>query len=257
MKLKPVPDQSITLKSPREIEIMSEAGCIVAAIVQELKRQAQPGMTTGDLDRLAGDLMKRYGATSTAKGYFGFPGYICVSVNEQVVHGIPGTRKLRQGDLVKVDVAARYRGYVADTAASFSIGPPSRQAERLMRVTEEALQRGIEQARAGNRIGDVSHAIQRHVEAQGLAIVREFVGHGVGREMHEAPQVPHFGPPGKGRLLVSGMCLAIEPQVNLGQPGVRILEDGWTAVTLDGSLSAHFEHTVAITTQGPRVLTLP
>jgi len=257
VKLKPTPDQTITLKSPREIEIMREAGRIVAGIVLELKRAARPGMTTAELDRIAADLMKRHDAVSTAKGYFGFPGYICVSVNNQVVHGIPGPLKLRQGDLVKVDVAASYRGYVGDTAASFTVGPPSPQAERLMRVTEEALFRGIEQARPGNRIGDISHAIQKHVEANKLSVVRDFVGHGVGRSMHEAPQVPHFGPPGKGRLLVPGMVIAIEPQVNLGQPGVRILEDGWTAVTLDGSLSAHFEHTVAVTEDGPQILTLP
>jgi methionyl aminopeptidase len=257
VKLKAAPDQTITLKSPREIEIMREAGRVVAGIVAELKRQTEPGMTTADVDRIAADLMKRVGATSTALGYYGFPGYICVSVNEQVVHGIPGPRKLKLGDLVKVDVAARYRGYVGDTTASYSLGPPSPSVERLMRVAEAALWKGIEQARPGNRMGDISNAIQRHVEGNGLSVVREFVGHGVGREMHEAPQVPHFGPPGQGRRLVPGMCLAIEPQVNLGQPGVRVLEDGWTAVTLDGSLSAHFEHTVVITPAGPRVLTLP
>jgi methionyl aminopeptidase len=200
--------------------------------------------------------MRRHGGTSTAYGYFGFPGYICVSLNDEVVHGIPGPKRLRQGDIVKVDVAASYNGYVGDTTISFSLGQPSRDAERLMRVTEEALHKGIEQAWPGNRIGDISHAIQRHVEANGFSVVKEFVGHGVGRSMHEAPQVPHFGPPGKGRLLVPGMCLAIEPQVNFGQPAVRMLDDGWTAVTLDGSLSAHFEHTVAITHEGPRILTL-
>jgi methionyl aminopeptidase len=253
----PNADQTISLKSTREIAMMRESGKVVAGIIDHLRRETRPGMTTADLDRMAARLMKSHGATSTALGYFGFPGHICVSVNDQVVHGIPGPLELREGDVVKVDVAAKYNGYVADTAASFSVGPASAAASRLMRVTEEALMRGIAQAKAGNRIGDISHAIQRHVESNGMSVVREFVGHGVGRSMHEAPQVPHVGPPGKGRLLVPGMCLAIEPQVNLGKPGVRMLEDRWTAVTEDGSLSAHFEHTVAITTNGPLVLTLP
>jgi methionyl aminopeptidase len=256
VKLKTAPDQTITLKSPREITIMRDSGRLVAEIVQHLKDVTRPGMSTADVDKIAAEHMRRHGATSTAYGYYGYPGYICVSVNDEVVHGIPGPKKIRHGDLVKVDVAASYKGYVGDTTISFSVGPAGPDAARLMRVTEDALLKGIEQAWPGNRIGDISHAIQRHVEASGLSIVREFVGHGVGRSMHEAPQVPHFGPPGKGRLLVPGMVLAIEPQVNLGLPGVRVLEDGWTSVTLDGSLSAHFEHTVAITDEGPRILTL-
>src|SRR5919198_186588 len=225
MALKPVADNTIHLKSPHEIEIMREAGRIVARTVEELKRAAQPGVTTRDLDRVAAETFRKFGAKSTSLGYFEFPGHICVSVNDQVVHGIPGSRRLREGDLVKVDVAAMYRG--------------------------------IEQARPGQRLSNISHAIQTHVEANRLEVVREFVGHGVGRSMHEPPQVPHFGPPGHGPLLKPGMCLAIEPQVNLGGRGVRILEDGWTAVTLDGRWSAHFEHTVAITPKGPVILTLP
>ena len=257
MALKPVADNTIHLKSPHEIEIMREAGRIVARTVEELKRAAQPGVTTRDLDRVAAETFRKFGAKSTSLGYFEFPGHICVSVNEQVVHGIPGSRRLREGDLVKVDVAAMYRGYVGDTAASFGVGRLRPEVERLVEVTERAMYRGIEQARAGQRLSNISHAIQTHVEAKGLEVVREFVGHGVGRSMHEPPQVPHFGPPGHGPLLKPGMCLAIEPQVNLGGRGVRILEDGWTAVTLDGRWSAHFEHTVAITPKGPVILTLP
>ena len=257
MALKPVADNTIHLKSPREVEIMREAGRVVALTVQELKRTAEPGMTTKDLDRIAARVFQKHGARSTALGYFGFPGHICVSVNEQVVHGIPGGRRLKEGDLVKVDVAASYRGYVGDTTISFGVGKLRPEVERLVEVTEAALHKGIEQAVAGHRLSDISHAIQQHVEANGLEVVREFVGHGVGRSMHEPPQVPHFGSPGRGPTLKPGMCLAIEPQVNMGGRGVKILEDGWTAVTLDGSWSAHFEHTVAITPKGPVILTLP
>lgn len=257
MALKPITDNTIHLRSPRELEIMREAGRIVALTVLELKRAAAPGMTTADLDRVAGRMFARYGATSTALGYFGYPGQICVSVNEEVVHGIPGPRRLKEGDLVKVDVAASYRGYVGDTTISFGIGKLRPEVERLVAVAEAALHKGIEQAIAGQRLGDVSHAIQRHVEANGFEVVREFVGHGVGRSMHEPPQVPHWGPPGRGPLLKPGMCMAIEPQVNMGSREVRMLEDGWTAVTLDGAWSAHFEHTVAVTPNGPLILTLP
>jgi methionyl aminopeptidase len=257
MALKPVADNTIHLKSPHEVEIMREAGRIVALTVEELKRAAQPGATTKDLDRVAGHTFEKYGAKSTALGYYDFPGQICVSVNDQVVHGIPGPRRLREGDLVKVDVAAMHRGYVGDTAASFGVGKLRPEIERLVEVTRAAMYKGIEQAVAWQRLSNISHAIQEHVESNGLQVVREFVGHGVGRSMHEPPQVPHFGEPGRGPLLKPGMCLAIEPQVNLGGRGVRILEDGWTAVTLDGQWSAHFEHTVAITPNGPVILTLP
>src|SRR5918911_3361007 len=233
MALKPVADNTIHLKSPHEIEIMREAGCIVARTVEEIKRASQPGVTTGDLDRVAAETFKKHGATSTALGYHGFPGHICVSVNEQVVHGIPGPRRLREGDLVKVDVAAMHRGYVGDTTISFGVGKLRPEIQRLVEVTEQTLHKGIEQAQPGGRLTDISHAIQRHVEANGFEVVREFVGHGVGREMHEPPQVPHFGPPGHGVRLKPGMCLAIEPQGNLGGRGVKMLSDGWTAVTLD------------------------
>jgi methionyl aminopeptidase len=257
MALKPVADNRIHLKSPYELEIMREAGKIVAATVQELKRAAAPGMTTKDLDRIAVQTFKRYGARTAIPPEYRYPGNICVSVNDEVVHGIPGPRRLREGDLVKVDVAALYRGYVADTTISFGIGKLRPEIERLMDVAEAAMYKGIEQAVAGQRLGRISSAIQRHVEVNGLQVVREFVGHGVGRSMHEPPQVPHWGPPDAPPTLKPGMCLAIEPQVNLGGREVKILEDGWTAVTLDGKWSAHFEHTVAVTSNGPVILTLP
>ena len=257
MSLKPVTDNTIHLRSPHELEIMREAGRIVAATVEELRRAAQPGMTTLELDVVAMRTFKRYGAITAIPPAYEFPGQICVSVNEQVVHGIPGSLRLNEGDLVKVDVAAMFKGYVADTAVSFGIGRLRPEVERLVEVTEAAMYQGIEQARSGQRLSNISNAIQRHVEASGLEVVREFVGHGVGRSMHEPPQVPHFGPPGHGPLLKTGMCLAIEPQVNLGAREIKILEDGWTAITLDGSWSAHFEHTVAISPEGPIILTLP
>lgn len=259
MQLKPTADNTIILKSPREIAIMRQAGKMVAAVARALEQRAEPGMTTRDLDAIAAEMFKAAGAESTALGYFGYPGHICVSVNDEVVHGIPGPRKLKRGDLVKTDIAARLNGYAADTTHCFAIGglqtlPP--RARELVEVTREALRRGIQQAVPGNRLSDIGAAIEAHVNEHGMSVVRDFVGHGVGRQMHEAPQVHHHGPPGRGPVLRPGMCLAIEPQVNLGSPSVRMLEDGWTAVTLDGSLSAHVEHTVAITPDGPQVLTV-
>jgi len=259
VNLKPTADNTIVLKSLREIAIMREAGVVVSGVIRALREQAEAGMSTRDLDQIAARMFREVGAESTALGYFGYPGHICVSVNDEVVHGIPGARKLKRGDLVKCDVAARYRGYVADSTGCFAIGgldtlPP--RARELVEVTEAALFRGIQKARAGNRLSDIGAAIEEHVNRHGLSVVRDFVGHGVGRQMHEAPQVHHHGPAGKGPVLREGMCLAIEPQVNIGSPAVRMLEDGWTAVTVDGSLSAHFEHTVAITANGPEVLTL-
>jgi methionyl aminopeptidase len=259
MHLKPTADNTIVLKSPREIAIMREAGKVVAETIQALESQAEAGMTTRDLDQIAARMFKQVGAESTALGYFGYPGHICVSVNDEVVHGIPGPRKLKRGDLVKVDVAARYHGYVGDSTHCFAIGGSdtlSQRARELVKVTEEALFCGIGQARPGNRLSDIGAAIEEHVQKHGMSVVRDFVGHGVGRNMHEAPQVQHHGPGGRGPVLRPGMVLAIEPQVNLGSPAVRMLEDGWTAVTVDGNLSAHFEHTVAITADGPEVLTL-
>ena len=259
MHLKPTADNTIVLKSPRELLIMREAGKVVAETIQALETQAEAGMTTRDLDQIAARMFKQVGAESTALGYFGYPGHICVSVNDEVVHGIPGPRKLKRGDLVKVDVAARYHGYVGDSTHCFAIGgldTLSQRARELVQVTEDALFCGIGQARPGNRLSDIGAAIEEHVQKHGMSVVRDFVGHGVGRNMHEAPQVQHHGPAGRGPVLRPGMVLAIEPQVNLGSPAVRMLEDGWTAVTVDGNLSAHFEHTVAITADGPEVLTL-
>jgi methionyl aminopeptidase len=255
MHLKPTADNTIVLKSPREIAIMREAGKLVAATIRALEENAVPGVTTHDLDQVAATIFKEAGAESTALGYFGYPGHI----NDEVVHGIPGPRKLKRGDLVKVDVAARYNGYVADSTHCFAIGGPetlSPQVRELVQVTREALFHGIEQARPGNRLSDIGAAIEGHVRKYGLSVVRDFVGHGVGRNMHEAPQVQHHGPGGRGPVLRAGMVLAIEPQVNLGAPDVKMLQDGWTAVTVDGSWSCHFEHTVAITPDGPDILTL-
>lgn len=258
MKLKPISDQTITLKSPTELKIMRQAGLVVARTVREVIAAMRPGMTTKELDQIAAKSFKRQGAKSTALGYHGFTGHICVSVNEQVVHGIPGPLRIKHGDLVKLDVAARYRGYVGDTTLTAVVGgEPTPEQARLMAVAQGALMAGIEQARPGNRLSDIGHAIQTYVESHGLQVVREFVGHGVGRSMHEPPQVSHWGPPGRGPLLRPGMVLAIEPQVNLGGRAVMMLPDGWTAVTVDGSLSAHYEHTVAVTEDGPWVLTAP
>jgi methionyl aminopeptidase len=259
MHLRPTADNTIVLKSPREIAIMREAGQVVAETIRALEVQAQAGMSTRELDEIAARMFKQAGAESTALGYFGYPGHICVSVNDEVVHGIPGPRKLKRGDLVKVDVAARFRGYVGDSTHCFAIGGLQTlgpRARELVQVAHDALFEGIQQARAGNRLSDIGAAIEAHVNEHGMSVVRDFVGHGVGRNMHEAPQVQHHGPPGRGPVLRPGMCLAIEPQVNLGSAEVRMLDDGWTAVTVDGSLSAHFEHTVAITDNGPLILTL-
>ncbi len=223
--------------------------------LKELKEAVRPGVTTKELDDLAGRIFHEHGAVSGSLNYHGYPGNICVSVNEEVVHGIGGPRKLREGDIVKLDVAASYKGYFADSTMTYPVGQVGPEAAKLLRVTEEALHRGIEQARAGNHLSDISHAIEQHVEGNGFSVVHAFVGHGVGRSMHEPPQVPHFGPPGHGPILRPGMVFAIEPQVNAGTREIRILEDNWTAVTRDGKLSAHFEHTVAVTPNGPDIIT--
>lgn len=248
-------DEQIVLRSPREIERMREAGKIVALTLQELKKAIRPGVTTKELDDLAGRMFKQHGAVSGSLNYHGYPGQICVSLNEEVVHGIGGPKKLREGDVVKLDVAASLNGYFADSTMTYPVGEVSPEAAKLLKVTEEALWKGIDQARPGNRLTDISHAIEQHVERNGLSVVHAFVGHGVGRNMHEAPQVPHFGPAGRGPLLRPGMVLAIEPQVNIGTREILVLDDHWTAVTRDGKWSAHFEHTVAITPDGPDVIT--
>ena len=247
----------ITLKTPQEIEKMRKAGRVVATTLEALRAAAQVGMTTGDLDELARQKIAEAGAIPSFKGYHGFPGHICASVNEEVVHGIPGNRVLKEGDILSVDLGAIVEGYHGDSAITFPIGSISSEIQLLLQVTEESLYKGIQAAIVGNRLGDVSSAIQTHVDSYQFGIVREFVGHGIGSQMHEDPKIPNYGPPHQGPLLKAGMTLAIEPMVNLGTPGVRILDDQWTVVTRDGKPSAHFEHTILITENGPEILTRP
>jgi methionyl aminopeptidase len=246
----------IILKTPDEIEIMARASKLVAETLQALKREVKPGVTTDALDRLAEDFIRSRGGTPAFKGYRNYPKTLCASVNEQVVHGIPSKRALKEGDIIGLDLGAIVEGFYGDSALTLAVGRIDPRAEQLMTVTEEALYKGIEQAVVGNRLSDISSAIQRHVEAAGFSIVTDFVGHGIGRRLHEEPQVPNYGQPGQGPRLQTGMVLAIEPMVNMGGAAVQVLEDQWTAVTRDGSLSAHFEHTIAIQPSGPpRILT--
>ncbi|HWR38571.1 MAG TPA: type I methionyl aminopeptidase [Patescibacteria group bacterium] len=245
----------IILKSQREINYLRDAGQIVAGALAEVKKAVKPDITTMEIDRIAEQYIKRKGAIPAFKGYGGFPGNVCTSVNEQVVHGIPGPRKLKNGDNISIDIGALINGYVGDAAITVPVGEVDAEVQRLLDVTEESLYRGIEQARVGNRLGDISHSIQAYAEGQGYGVVRDYVGHGIGRNMHEDPQVPNFGLPGRGPRLKSGMTLAIEPMVNLGTFEVKTLDDDWTVVTADGKRSAHFEHTVAITPDGPEILT--
>ena len=245
----------IFLKSPWEIEKMRRSNAIVAEVLARLREAIKPGITTLELDRLAEHLCRRKGAKPAFKGYRGYPFSLCVSVNEEVVHGFPSKKRvLKEGDIVSLDFGVLYDGYYGDAAITVPVGEISERAKRLLRVTEEALYKGIEQAVIGKRLGDISSAIQRYVEAHGYSVVRQFVGHGIGRALHEDPQVPNFGKPGRGIKLKEGMVLAIEPMVNEGTYEVEILADGWTAVTKDRKLSAHFEHTVAITKNGPEIL---
>jgi methionyl aminopeptidase len=246
----------IIYKSPAEIDLMREAGAILAETLGRLQAMARPGVTLLDLDREAGRFIRDRGCIPGFVGYQGYQNSICTSVNDQVVHGIPTNRKLREGDLLSLDAGLIHRGFWADAGLTVAIGKVSAAAQRLLEVTRESLAIGIGQAQAGNRIGDISAAIQQHVEQAGFSVVRQFVGHGIGRDMHEDPQVPNFGIAGRGPLLKPGMVLAIEPMVNAGSPDVALLGDGWTVVTTDHSLSAYFEHSVAITTDGPQVLTV-
>ncbi len=246
----------IILKTPEEIEIMAQASKLVAETLEALKKEIRPGITTEQLDRFAEEFIIARGGRPAFKGYRNYPKTLCTSVNEQVVHGIPSKRPLKEGDIVGIDLGVIVDGFYGDAAITVAVGAVSPEAARLMKVTEEALYLGIEQAVVGNRLSDISHAIQRHVEAAGYSVVTDFVGHGIGRQLHEEPQVPNCGKPGQGPRLQSGMVLAIEPMVNMGGSAVRILDDQWTAVTKDGSLSAHFEHTIAIQPSGPaRILT--
>lgn len=246
----------IHLKSSREIALMKKAGGITASILKEVCDAVGPGVSTRSLDELAFDLCKKHNVKPAFKGYQGYPASICISINEQVVHGIPGPRKLAEGDIVGLDFGVISDGYYGDTAITVPVGKISSEVQNLLDVTKRSLHAGIEQAKVGNRLFDISNAVQTCVEAAGFSVVREFVGHGIGRSLHEEPQVPNFGPKGKGLALKAGMVIAIEPMVNMGGAAVKVLEDGWTAVTLDGKWSAHFEHTIAITDSGPEILTV-
>lgn len=241
----------IILKTPAEIEIMAEASRVVAEVLEIIRKEVRPGVSTDDLDRLAEKEIRGRGATPAFKGYRNYPKTLCASVNEQVVHGIPSGRKLKDGDIIGLDLGAIVGGFYGDSAVTVAVGRVPEKIATLVQVTEESLYLGIEQAVVGNRLTDISHAVQRHIESAGYSVVTEFVGHGIGRHLHEEPQVPNYGKPGQGPRLQSGMVLAIEPMVNVGGSAVRVLEDRWTAVTADGSLSAHFEHTIAIQPSGP------
>jgi methionyl aminopeptidase len=246
----------IVLKSPEEIQRMRLAGRVVARTIERLAEAVRPGMTTADLDAIGERSIRGEGAIPSFLGYRGFPASICTSVNDEVVHGIPGKRALREGDIIKLDVGAIWEGYHGDAAVSLFVGPPpSDTAEKLLRVTEESLQAGISQLRLGERLSDVGHAVQQMAEGAGFGVVREYVGHGVGRALHEDPQIPNYGDPGRGPVIKPGLVVAIEPMVNVGDWRTNVLEDGWTVVTADGGLSAHFEHTIAMTPDGAEVLT--
>lgn len=252
-------DRQITLKSPQELEIMRKAGQINAEVLAAAFDVLRPGVTTADVNAAAEDVLKKYGVYSPFKNYPGpypYPASTCVSVNHELVHGIPGKRKLKEGDIVSVDCGTVYEGFVADSAFSAGVGEISATAQKLLEVTERALYIGIEKMRPNSRVGDISAAIQRYVESNGFHVTRIYTGHGVGRRMHEGPQVPNYGVPGRGILLREGMTIALEPMVLVGTEETRVLQDDWTVSSLDGSLTAHFEHSVAVTADGPRILTL-
>ena len=245
----------IIIKSQKEIEIMREAGKIVAETHEILKSAIIPGISTLELDKIAEENIRKYNAIPSFKGYGGFPGTICASVNEEVVHGIPGNRVLKEGDIVSLDVGAYYKGYHSDSAKTHGVGIISEEDRKLIEVAKQSFYEGIKFAKLGYRLSDISHAIQAHVEKHGFSVVRDLVGHGVGTELHEDPQVPNYGPPGKGPRLKEGMVIAIEPMINAGHYHVKTLLDGWTIVTIDGKNSAHYEHTIAITEDEPLILT--
>jgi methionyl aminopeptidase len=245
----------IVKKSAAEVEKMAAAGAVLAATLDLMERSVRAGVRTEELDRIAERFIRAQGGIPSFKGYRGFPGAICASPNGLIVHGIPGPYRISRGDIISVDVGVTLDGWVADAARTFAVGEVSRVAQNLLAATEAALHAGVEQARAGNRVGDISHAVQRAAEGAGLSVIRQLVGHGVGREMHEEPQVPNLGPPGKGPLLEAGMVLAIEPMTSAGRPEVRAGSDGWAVFTQDGSLAAHFEFTVAVTDGDPLILT--
>ncbi|MEO6836110.1 MAG: type I methionyl aminopeptidase [Candidatus Tumulicola sp.] len=246
----------VALKSAREIEVMRRSGKITSKVLTDLLKAVRPGMTTGDLDAMAEKGIRDLGGVPTFKGYHGFAGSICASINDEVVHGIPGSRMLREGDLLSIDIGTTLDGYVSDSAATVAVGSISTAAQRLLDVTQECLMLGIAQMQRGNHVGDIGAAVQDHAENSGFGVVRELVGHGVGREMHEEPQVPNYGRAGTGMELRPGLVLAIEPMITQASHKVNVLKDGWTVVTADGKLAAHFEHTIAVTDEGPKILTL-
>lgn len=247
----------IVLKTAREIAIMSEACRISAGALKLAGAAVEPGVSTEEIDRIAEAYIRSQGAVPNFKGYNGFPATACISINNEVIHGIPSKKRIiKAGDIVSIDLGAKFEGYHGDNAATFGAGDISKEAQHLLKVTEESLYEGIKKALAGNRIGDIACAVQTHVEGNGYSVVRDYVGHGVGTNLHEAPEVPNFGREGRGVRLVPGMTLAIEPMVNAGGYEVKVMPDGWTVLTKDGSLSAHFEHTVAITADGPKILTV-
>jgi len=241
----------IVLKTPEEVGVMAKASRVVAEVLEILREEVKAGISTDELDKLADETIRSRGALPAFKGYRNYPKTLCASINEQVVHGIPSARRLKDGDIIGLDLGAIVGGFYGDSAITVPVGSIDPDARRLIEVTKRALMLGIEQAVVGNRLSDISHAVQSHVEDAGFSVVMDFVGHGIGRQLHEEPQVPNYGKPGQGPRLQAGMVLAIEPMVNAGKNAVRILEDRWTAVTLDGSLSAHFEHTIAIQARGP------
>jgi methionyl aminopeptidase len=253
-------DRNIIIKSQNELALMRQAGRVNALALARVRELIRPGITTADLDAAAEEIIRKHGGKPIFKGYPGpypFPATLCVSINEELVHGIPGKRKLKEGDIVSVDCGTLLEGFVGDSAFSAGVGEISPQAQHLLEVTERSLYIGIEKMRAGNRTGDVSAAIQQYVEGQGFHLTREYTGHGVGRNMHEGPQVPNYGTPGRGVVLRSGMTVALEPMVLIGTPRTRVLTDQWTVVSNDGSLTAHYEHSVAVTDGEPLILTLP
>lgn len=246
----------IIIKSLREIELLRKSNIIVAEVFRKLKGMITPGVTTQELDQVAEDLIRSRGGVPAFKGYRGFPATLCTSINEEVVHGIPSQRKLREGDIISIDVGVNFRGYFGDAAMTFPVGEVDEEARRLLEVTEKALLIGIHEAKLGNRLYDISYAIQTWVEGHGFSVVRDFVGHGIGRDLHEEPQIPNFGSPHQGPRLEKGMVFALEPMVNEGTYEVRVLQDGWTVVTLDGKRSAHFEHSIAITDGEAEILSM-
>ncbi len=245
----------IIVKTPDEIMKMKKAGEILANVHKEIKKMIKPGITTSEIDQFVEKYLEEKGAYPEQKGYHGYPYAICASINDEICHGFPRDEKLKEGDIVSIDMVVRYDGYLADSAWTYGVGELSEDKKKLLDVTKESLYLGIEQAQVGNRLGDIGHAIQSHVEKNGFSVVRDFVGHGIGKDMHEDPQVPHYGKPGRGQRLIEGMVITIEPMVNMGQYGMQIDDNNWTARTRDKSLSAQYEHTLAITKDGPIILT--